>query len=59
MEASRPLPLEGHRTDSAGASSSSGVEFADDDLRKLVVEQLQREIDEYNKKIVRLETLPR
>ena len=44
-----------HRTDSAGASSSSGVEFADDDLRKLVVEQLQHEIDEYNKKIVRLE----
>ena len=44
-----------HRTDSAGASSSSGVEFADDDLRKHAVEQLQREIDEYNKKIVRLE----
>jgi hypothetical protein len=44
-----------HQADSAGASSSSGVEFADDDLRKLVVEQLQREIDEYNKKIVRLE----
>ena len=44
-----------HRTDSAGASSSSGVEFADDDLRKLVVEQLQRQIEEYNKKIVRLE----
>ena len=39
----------------AGASSSSDVEFADDDLRKLVVEQLQHEIDEYNKKIVRLE----
>ena len=31
------------------------MEFADDDLRKHAVEQLQREIDEYNKKIVRLE----
>ena len=39
----------------AAASPSTALKFADNDLRKVVVEQLHREIDEYTKSIVRLE----